>query len=209
MKLLSNEQGSTSVLIIVLMIVLMAFGVAALTTAHAGLRLTERNAGFTRDDYALEAKANTVKYDLLTLISDARDEALQATGGDENSYYVEVYHLLLDEIYLFAGESTGLEMAAFEEDLFLGDLIGGERIGTFHYHAVSDLKEDKLYLVELDVFLPDYEGTMKSDDILVTKRWQLSVGSVGEAEEDLFFEDPFEDPFEDENLSDDDSDPFN
>lgn len=218
MRTMKNQQGSTSVLIILLMIVLMAFGVAALTTAYAGLRLTQRNSVFVQDDYELEGKAVAIQYDLLTLLDEHRLETLNAVGAEDPMFYDYLYSEILNDIYTYAEKSSQLEMVGFEEDLFLSNLSGGERIGTFHYQVASDVKEDKLFKVELDVHLPDADGNLGLGDLLVVNRWQLSTGSVGEVDEDIFFEDPFGNPFEDEddffeedmedNL-DEDNDPFN
>lgn len=209
MRVLKNEQGSTSVLIIILMIVLMAFGVAALTTAHAGLRLTERNSVFVQDDYALEVAAVQVKYDLLTLMDENREMALYLRDGSIEDFYVELYEATIDSIMEYAVEHEGFQMVGYEWDIFVSELTGGTRIGTFHYQIASEEKEDKFYIVELDIHLPDYEGELSASEILVPARWQLVVGSVGEVNEDIFFEDPFEDPFsEDENPLGDDDNPF-
>ncbi len=203
MKRVNNQKGSTSVLIILLMIVLMAFGVAALTTAYAGLRLTQRNSAFVQDDYDLEGKAETIKYDLLKLLDEHRLETIKAVGLDDPLFYDYLYTEIINDIYGFAEKSNELEMVGFEEDLFLSDLFGGERIGTFHYQVASDMKEDKLFKVELDVYLPDGEGKLGPKDLLVVNRWQMSTDSLGEVGEDIFYEDPFANP------SDEDKDPFN
>lgn len=60
-RALNNNRGATSVLIMVMMIILMIFGLAALTTSVASKKLAEKNAGWMKEYYALQGEA-TIAY---------------------------------------------------------------------------------------------------------------------------------------------------
>ncbi|RRD96073.1 hypothetical protein EII17_00770 [Clostridiales bacterium COT073_COT-073] len=56
-KYLKNNRGATSVLIMIMMIILMIFGLAALTTSVASKKLAQKNASWLKEYYALNGEA--------------------------------------------------------------------------------------------------------------------------------------------------------
>lgn len=56
MKILKNKDGSTSVLIIMFMVVLMMFGIAILSTTLSNQKLSEKKQEWVNDYYNLESK---------------------------------------------------------------------------------------------------------------------------------------------------------
>lgn len=56
-KYFGNNRGATSVLIMIMMIILMIFGLAALTTSAASRKLAQKNAGWLKEYYALQGEA--------------------------------------------------------------------------------------------------------------------------------------------------------
>lgn len=55
-----ENKGATSVLIMIMMIILMVFGLAALTTSAASKKLAEKNAQWISEFYLLQGKAETL-----------------------------------------------------------------------------------------------------------------------------------------------------
>ena len=56
-KYMKNNRGATSVLIMIMMIILMIFGLAALTTSAASRKLAQKNAGWLKEYYQLHGEA--------------------------------------------------------------------------------------------------------------------------------------------------------
>ncbi len=78
---LQNNRGATSVLIMIMMIILMVFGVAALTTSVASRKLAQKNAGWLAEYYALQGEAQAVYAHL--------DEALNLADAGEDISRIE------------------------------------------------------------------------------------------------------------------------
>ena len=60
MALMRSKKGASSVLVILMLVVLVVFGVAALTTALSSVRLGQKVSEFNAKYYAAEALANEV-----------------------------------------------------------------------------------------------------------------------------------------------------
>lgn len=56
-RILASKKGASSILVIMLLVVLMVFGVAALTTALSSMRLTQKVTDWNTQYYAAEAIA--------------------------------------------------------------------------------------------------------------------------------------------------------
>lgn len=82
---LKSEQGASSVLIILMMLVLIVFGLAALTTSLAAKRLGEKSVSWLMEYYSLEAKANETLFDMDGLLTEAEKTAVEYI---ENKEYI-------------------------------------------------------------------------------------------------------------------------
>lgn len=56
-KVLRSSKGASSILVIMLLVVLLVFGIAALTTALSSMRLTQKVTDWNAQYYAAEAEA--------------------------------------------------------------------------------------------------------------------------------------------------------
>jgi len=56
-NVLSNQKGSASVIVILVMLMLVVFGVLAFVSAGSSLRLAQKNAAMTQEYYKLDAMA--------------------------------------------------------------------------------------------------------------------------------------------------------
>lgn len=77
LEISKDYRGATSVLVVVIMLVLMMFGLAALTTAVAGRRLTDKNLSMTQEYYQLEGQAVKCHAKILSAIRRGGQEAIK------------------------------------------------------------------------------------------------------------------------------------
>lgn len=92
---LKCQKGASSVLIILMMLVLVVFGLATLTTSLATLRLTKKSTDWTTEYYLLEAKAEELIYEVDSVLYDAEKKAVE---------YLEIAAYLDKTGKLFADE---------------------------------------------------------------------------------------------------------
>jgi Tfp pilus assembly protein PilX len=76
-KTLSSKKGASSIMVMLMLVVLVVFGVAALTTALSNIRLGQKVQGWNTKYYAAEGEAN----ERYAKIDKAAAQAFSA-GGD-------------------------------------------------------------------------------------------------------------------------------
>lgn len=108
----TDEQGISSVLIVIMMIVLMLFGVAGLTLAMSNNRLADKKIDWLNDYYQLEGDANQTIAKINSAIKDAANETdlLSAidTLNDETSLAIVVNNVAETNLKLsFTAEKKG------------------------------------------------------------------------------------------------------
>lgn len=189
-----SESGSTSVLIVILMIVLMAFGMAALTTSYASYKMATRNSAFGDEYNQMENSAVQVEYDVLRIIENM---SLQIRTDskvlDKNTYneYMSVYGSTAILNYLRNTEANLFD-AAYEQDE-IGTIVDSKmRIGTLRYTISVDGTHPKNLTVKLNIFAPPllgYTSFKEYIEVVEWYEWQESVLSETEIEfDDLFDE---------------------
>lgn len=70
----NSRKGASSILVILLLVVLVVFGIAALTTALSNVRLGQKTADWNDKYYTAEAKANEVYAEIDKAIESCLDE---------------------------------------------------------------------------------------------------------------------------------------
>ncbi len=86
LKHLSNKQGSASVIVIMVMLLLVVFGILAFVSGGSSLKLAEKNAKTVKDYYLLDKKGEIAVGQVLALLktegvgSDLAAAAQKATG---------------------------------------------------------------------------------------------------------------------------------
>lgn len=85
MKMLTNKQGSASVIVIMVMLLLVVFGILAFVSGGSSLKLAEKNAHTVRAYYLLDKKAEIAVGQIATLLkseagSAGVSELQKATG---------------------------------------------------------------------------------------------------------------------------------
>lgn len=163
---LKNSRGSTSVLIIVMMIALIAFGMAALTTAAAGLKLSRNSADFHKDFYALEGEAHAMAFDLLAMAHETAE-----AGGPFGSG-------MAARLAGSGKEGSAFNLLEIREDAVL---VGWQ---------VSELSNrPKVLHAKVLVQQPRPGATLR--DILHVVDWYETQEGIGEIRDTIEFEDPF------------------
>lgn len=79
-KLIRSKKGASSILVILMLVVLVVFGVAALTTAISNVRLGQKAADWNDKYYSADAKANEMYAQIDKAVSDWRTACLQYSG---------------------------------------------------------------------------------------------------------------------------------
>lgn len=200
---LKQDSGSTSVLIVIMMIVLMAFGMAALTTSYAGFKLAQKNVEFNKEFYEIEGQASRIKFDMVQILSLVNQE-LQDNPNifDVDTYYELFTQSANEKIIKYLNEHSDVLLEpAFEFDEFDPLMESGEdvRIGTLYYTVTSSDENPKHISVKLDIYVPTIEETLVLDQVIHTLSWYEWQDGIGEVTNDIFFEDPFEEPEGDTN----------
>lgn len=96
--MIKNNSGATSVLVIMLMVVLILFGLAALTTSYAGLKLSRKTSEWLKEYYLLEGEAERIVALVDERISNAKKEteAIKDIDALNESFNTKAYKKLLD-----------------------------------------------------------------------------------------------------------------
>jgi hypothetical protein len=80
---LFNKEGASSVLIILIMVVLVVFGLAALTTSLAAVRLTDKSNEWSGEYYSLEGKAGNLLFEVDSILLKAENSAIDYIKNKE------------------------------------------------------------------------------------------------------------------------------
>jgi len=190
---IKNEQGSTSVLIVVMMIVLMAFGMAALTTSYASYRMALKNSTFGDEYNQLDSKATQVEYDILIMMETLSLQIRQQSATlDKKDYHDFMNKKGSEAILAYVQRSqNSLVDAAYEQDDINSDTSNQGQIGTLRYTISLDGEQPKNLTVKLNILAPPLLGyTSYKDFIEVVEWYEWQEGVEGSGE--IFFDDLFE-----------------
>lgn len=227
---LKNEKGSSSILVIILMVVLMVFGLAVLTTSLSNMRLSQKKHAWLNDYYLTEAKAETSIATIDHLLLSTEAEALayiteelymddymidMPLMGDEKTRMLGlIYHDMMIEALLehIDGDSSA---SLIVNDYDVDAIISG--IDVIKSELTYDISlEGEAYPKHITITLEflSHSPDTTTDNQLTTRynianyfEWQEPF----EYEEGVEFDDPFEEdsnnitdnPFEDETSTDD------
>ena len=190
-QVIKDQRGSTSVLIVVMMIVLLAFGMAALTTSLASYKLSQKNAEFSIRYYLLEEEATRIRYELIALIDDGMrmvgyEPTEKQVGIIRKEAAMMIYEDLLEYASLHEGMSIEKGFDRFEE---FEDSNKSE-IAKISYHVVLEEEQGKNLDIKLSLALPEGTKTILAEQIVQVENWSQWQEGMGEIEETLF-DDPF------------------
>ena len=128
-KTLASKKGSSSILVIMLMVVLVVFGIAALTTALSNMRLGQKAAEYTDSWYAAEATASERFADV--------DKAVSATNGSVKDVFNALAELDFDTQASMDDSNIIIAYETWHDD-----------IGICTALCITDGKPDSLYVTE-------------------------------------------------------------
>lgn len=136
------STGTTSIVLIFVMLCLLTFSVLSLTSAQANLRLSRLSADRTTDYYNAENAAN----DILIWINGELNAACQRSVNDDD-FYVQARHALEDESEIFFDDESGTlsyqvplgenQVLAVELSLSYTALSNGRHYAIESWQAVS------------------------------------------------------------------------
>lgn len=190
-RLIKDERGSTSVLIVVMMIVLLAFGMAALTTSLASYKLSQKNAQFGIAYYELEEEATRIRFELLSLV----EEEMKEVGYDsEHTSDIELRKAaaqgIYDGILDYASQHEGMVVEVGFDDLGDFEDLSVHEVAKITYQiSIQELGNRKLD-IKLSLALPKVEAFTPASEMVLVEKWSQWQEGMGEIEE-TFFEDPF------------------
>ena len=90
MTKLKLRKGSSSLLVILLVVTMVVFGVLAMMSSYSGLKMAKKNAQWTSEYYELEANAEILVYDIKNILQ----ESVSKTNLSEQEYWAEINNKL-------------------------------------------------------------------------------------------------------------------
>lgn len=206
-KYLKNESGAASVLVVVMMLVLVVFGLAMITTSLAQYRLSQNHEKFIDDHYDLESMVQEKIYTIDQLLYDAEvstvtyfsdmniaDEAYEGpvmNHFDYNDEFIYTYETdsertdYINEIFQMVYEET------FTDNLYA--LADSDETVSVEYVETDDMTGKTLvrisiasegatyqkYLnVTLELTAPNYQLDYKADEIIAVKSFDVERYTV-------------------------------
>jgi hypothetical protein len=184
-----KEEGATSIFVITLMVVLIVFGLAALTTSLASLKLSNKNTLWIKEYYALEGEAERLLSIIDGTLIGVADEAKSASNENKDQYVDIYYEKVWSNLFKLS--------EAFPEIHILKE----KNQVTYTVKEKKDAYPKNITVV-LDILEPSTNNTETNHQrfaILQWKEWQNQF----EYDQDIDFENPnFENPNFKENLTD-------
>ncbi len=154
-----SEQGSTSILVIILTVVLIILGLTILTTSLSNSRLAAKKQIWLSEYYQLEGLVADELADIDAILQQGKEEAVNSMSQDRKA-------LFSDELL-----AKGLDVTSIGEDSFI----------SFEVYE-EDKEVPKAIRVELKVILPE---NSVSDDLFLKERNYKVVKYIEQQE---FFE---------------------
>lgn len=137
----SNVRGSSSVLVIMIMLLLITFGVLAMMSSYSSLKIARKNAEWTKGYYALESEAELNIKQLAYIYKDAiknvdsKDNAAVLSQFFKQYEADPLYKKHLDANFNASGEViTGIE----PELSILSENEGRSMLITLRLHSTSN-----------------------------------------------------------------------
>ncbi len=200
-----NQRGASSILVIILMVVLLVFGLAVLTTTLSNVRLGESKRAWLQDYYTLEAlgEEQIAFYDTLLLEAalEARDRVSHVTTAESDSQfykmaYTNIYmELVNDKLYNLMDDSENIILTWLDPDpsAYMPMAL------TFSVE-LPDSDYSKYLQITMGI-LGAYDDNL-SDDLVFNERYVLTRHTQQQSTYLLDESIEFDDPFEEDSTSD-------
>jgi hypothetical protein len=115
-KKIFSEKGASSIMVVLLLVVLLVFGIAALTTALSNARLGQKVTSWNTKYYTAEGTAN----ERFAIIDKAVHETYNAGGDFEAALKGRLSALGFDSSAEGTGSSLSISYEAWCEDIGVG-----------------------------------------------------------------------------------------
>jgi len=161
-KIVKNEKGATSVLVIFMLVILITLGSFAITAAAANIRLSGKTVTWNNTYYLLDGEAEIFLSKLDRLLYNAENEAIQKSGTSKEMFAVSYNDIVKANISSLSDEYAGISLLPSDVNPSDGVQIGSIRISFNPSTTMSDENEAKSNIYEqqltvgISIPLPDY-----------------------------------------------------
>lgn len=132
---IKSNNGSSSVLVILIMITLVVLGLLAMMSTYSGLKLSRKNAEWTKEYYVLDAKAETLLAKIDSYLIEAETSA-KAYISSKN-YEKQISGLVQDDIQKAVYEGWQKAVSENGEEKYINSLYKK----LYYMFSVKTLKE--------------------------------------------------------------------
>jgi len=188
-RMLRSERGSTSILVVIFMIVLMIFGLSILTTSISNTRLAEKKRVWLSEYYLLEGYTARELAMLDNIITKNKNETvtdLENSLIDEDARSQVYIKKIIEDL-----ENQGYWVSLLESEL-------EKELVVYLEIKENDSEIPKHLSLDLKLIIPD--DLLSDDDFLNNANFEIAGHTEWQKpfdfEESIKFEDPFENPFE-------------
>lgn len=174
---LCNQTGATSIFVMIFMVVLIVFGLAALTTSLAGLKLADKNHTWSKEYYLLEAEAEKEIALIDALLCEAEISARDYITLGE--YLKTSGTILADEDQKRVNDAWLMQDKAFEKGRFLEQVVqyiyynAASKLALDYVEAENNVSYDKWKQGVNEELVVDF--TVKEEKISYPKNLQISL----------------------------------
>ena len=214
-----KENGASSILVIIMMVVLMVFGLAVLTTSLSNIRLGERKQAWLSEYYELEAVAakELASIDALLIRAEVVAKNYMLTDDYIHDYMLDgpvdvatkarLFALAYDNlmmIYLSEAIMGNDQMVFYHGEQDLEEVLSGQSLQPSRLEFSVNLPESKYDKhIQITLELLSAEGDNLLDSMTINKRYTITRHTQQQEafqyDESLDFEDPFEEEIPEAN----------
>ncbi len=159
-----NRKGSSSILVILLIVTMVVFGVLAMMSSYSGLKMARKTAQWTNDYYELESKAEVMLYDIKNIVN----ESIK-TSGEENQGYWSNLNRNIEQL-----DSPEISLTYNSNEITVkGDFInssGDKFLALIKLKNISTFREEDLIKISSWKFIPrdvEYDDAIQFENLEV------------------------------------------
>lgn len=165
-RLMLNQKGSSSVLVVLTLLMLVLFGVLGMMSSFSDLKIAQKNADWTIDYYHFETMANILLFDINALSEQKREETqaligLWKSGKPYNDKLSAASYKKIEEVLKKKSEevktftlvygvlmSEGLKDYGSDPVIQWSQDVNGQ---SLLYTSLVTLPSNRRYMVQLDL----------------------------------------------------------
>lgn len=132
-KMLGSKRGASSIMVMLMLVVLVVFGIAALTTALSNIRLGQKVVDWNENYYTAEGIAN----ERYAVIDDAVRQAFSSGGSITDNLTAELNSLGLDVLIDTQGSAVHISYEAWSGNIGISVMLSFDTDNAQSLHAVQ------------------------------------------------------------------------